>query len=238
MKDTTLVIQGKLTEETYRFYCLIYPGVKKVFSTWVGNESNWANRADIHGPNDIFLRSKIPENHVSCEMNIDLQTISTLMGLRRVKTKYVIKLRGDEWYSNLEVVEKILKEDAQKIYTIPVFFRKWQTIPYHPSDHLMAGTTENMNMMFQNCLLNVLTKNDIGLGYPFPESILAKSYMDEKIGQISDPKEDFKKLFGIIPIDLLRYYKVRVNGMNVTWYSNFDPSNDQSLGSISCIDDL
>ena len=139
------------------------------------------------------------------------------------------------------MVADTLRSDPEKIHTLPVFFRKWDIWPYHPSDHLMAAKTENLKIMFDSCLLNILSGNNIHpKKWPLPsESVIGKSYMDAKIGESENPKEDFKKLFGILPIEMLKYYKVVYNGMNRVWHSNFNPQDDGSWEkSITSMDDL
>jgi hypothetical protein len=249
MKDTTLVIQGALKEETYKFYCSMYPDTPKVFSTWVNNsrEKAWSIKQDLHGPNDLFLENKKPNDHGV--QNINLQTVSTLSGLHAVSTKYAIKLRGDEWYSNLSLVEELVRDNDEKIHTSSAFFRKWDLCPMHPSDHLMASSTKNLTTMFSSCLISIL-KNDF---YPninqcvgvlhhnvpmTPECLLAKAYMDAKLKKKIYSKEEFKNFFDIVPMDQLRYYKITANGIGKTWYSNFNPHDDGSIGSINSIDEL
>jgi hypothetical protein len=247
MKDTTLVIQGAIKEDTYRFYCSFYPDVPKIFSTWDGNsqEKGWTIEQDLHGPNDLFLENKKPNDYGV--QNFNLQVLSTLTGLHEVGTKYAIKLRGDEWYSNLSVVEELVRANEKKIHTISVFFRKWEVCPMHPSDHLMASTTENLVTMFSRCLTNISNnkirpseKECVGLlSFATPmEYGLAKSYMDAKLKKKRYSKEDFRSLFDIVPIEKLKYYKVTANGLGRVWYSNFNPSEDSSFGSINSIDEL
>jgi hypothetical protein len=247
MEDITLVIQGRLLEDTYDFYCTMYPDTKKIFSTWDRNEQEcgWKGVANRHSPNDIFLRNGKPNKfgyyHQDFHKSIEYQLVSTIFGLNSVETRYAIKLRGDEWYSNLNLVADILKYDPERIHTGTVFFRKWSIWPYHPSDHLMAGKTENLKLMFDRCLLNILSGNNIHPSqWPLPsECVLGKSYMDAKIGDSKNPKEDFKKLFGIISMEMLKYYKITYNGMNRVWYSNFDPNDDGCWEkSISSMDEL
>lgn len=252
MKEITLVIQGKISQDSYKFYCHFYPGVRKIFSTWVDNDKTmgWKIGKNMHGPEDLFIESVQPNNLGDHARNLQLQVVSTLTGLNLVKTKYAIKLRGDEWYSNL----CDLDIDWQKIYTVPVFFRKWEIFPFHPSDHLMASKTDNLVGMFTSCLLDIITKKNLHADSSYcvgnncklhpghrmtPECCLAKSYMDFKMQKKSIyTKDDFKNMFDIIPINDLMPYKICMNSKNKVWYSNFDPANDESLGSLSCIEEL
>lgn len=235
MKDTTLLIQGPLKVDTYRFYCHSYPDIPKVFSVWEGNDKTygWTTGREMHGPDDVFVESSYPNDLGAHARSLQLQVVGTLAGLERVKTKYAIKLRGDEWYSNLGSVEERMVANQEKIHCVPVFFRNWGVFPFHPSDHLMASKTDNLRMMFEGSLLRILARFDVFE----PERVLAKAYIDRKIGP-GWQKEDFRRLFDIIPMETLQPYKVSMNTYGRTWYSNFNPHDDGSLGSISSMDEL
>jgi hypothetical protein len=250
MKNTTLVIHGDISENTYEFYCTLYPEVPKIFSTWEENERKmkWRNEAGLHSSVDFFIRSERPERFGIYKMGLELRVVAALLGLERVDTKYCIMLRGDEWYSKLDFVEKILGEEPAKIYTTPVFFRKWEVCPFHIGDHVVAGSTENMRLMFGRTMINMVTKKALNsLGKPMPEAaILGRSYMDAKVGESSDWKRDFANVFGMIPLEKLKYYKVVSDESGMVWYSNFgeeekdfDPAKDGTWErSISRMEDL
>jgi hypothetical protein len=86
------------------------------------------------------------------EQNRYLQFCSTYAGLKEVDTEYVIKLRSDEYYSNLiPAIEKFLK-DPNKILTSNVFFRKTSYLRYHPSDHIIIGKTQFLKEVYKNCV--------------------------------------------------------------------------------------
>lgn len=250
MDNTTFVVQGDLNEDTYRFYCRFYPSVPKVFSVWEDNKGNkeWKDNADIHGPSDFFIRSKKPERFGLYEIGLDRRVVGTLIGLEKVKTKYCVVLRGDEWYSNLAYVGEMMKSYPDRIHTTSMFFRKWETCPFHMGDHLLAGSTENLRLMFGRTMINMVTKNKLNpSGRPLPAAaILGRSYMEAKFVESSDWRGDFAKSFGIVSLDNLRYYKVVSDESGRVWYSNFgeegkdfDPAKDGTWErSISKIEDL
>lgn len=73
---------------------------------------------------------------------------SVYLGLQSCSTPYTIKLRSDEFYSNLEPITSAVKEHKNKLVTTEVFFRNCG-MPYHPSDHIVAGATDVMLEVFQ-----------------------------------------------------------------------------------------
>jgi len=85
------------------------------------------------------------------------------------------------------------------------------------------------------------------LGKPLAEAaILGRSYMDAKVGESSDWKRDFADIFGIIPLEKLKYYKVVSDESGRVWHSDFgeagkgfDPAKDGTWErSISRMEDL
>lgn len=247
MKNTTLLIQGKLNEDTYRFYCHFYRNVPKVFSTWkkslvreewrewpfehMEKKSEKKNDVLYVDKNNIVVENETPPRFYE-RQNFDLQLISTVSGLRYVETEYVVKLRGDEWYSNLETAEEmVLGQD--KIFFAPIFFRSWKDFPFHIGDHLIWGKTPEIKTMFYSCLKAIL-KDRVPVYDKLPEgfiadafvaeSMLGKCYLDSKEGRsisFEEGKAIFKKNFSLIPLDMLKLYKVRTNFLNANWYSNF-----------------
>lgn len=255
MGDTTLLVQGPLMEDTYKFYCRFYPEVPKVFSTWEGNEEQkgWRDRPFEIVKNDhlrmsqvfyvneetIVVKNKIPQRFYT-RQNFDLQLTSTLSGMRFVKTKYVVKLRGDEWYSNLSRVSELILMDDAKIYFTPIFFRKWDFLPFHVSDHLLAGGRQNIKTMFGECLKaifegriplydmeqNELTVPIANISNAYvAESMLGRMYLETKRDSDKDYKTLFKENFGIIQLSDLVPYKLQANYFGKVWYSKFDDCN-------------
>ncbi len=85
--------------------------------------------------------------------NVFYQMYTTLHGMKNVDTKYVVKVRADEYYTDMDaLVEKIKTQDAKKIVTTNTFFRKLSEFPWHPSDHVVGGETQNMKKLFKKGL--------------------------------------------------------------------------------------
>lgn len=227
MDDVSLLIHGPLKEDTYKFYCRFYPEVPKIFSTWEGNEksNDWRYRADLHSSKDVYIKNKSP-NRIGCwERRMELDVVSVLSGLEKVRTGLVIKLRGDEWYSNLHHVYEAMEKDNEKMLMLPVFLKKWEVWPFRISDHLLAGRKSNLELMYETCLINIALGRELDhYCWPLPrQSILAMGYVKKKMRGDMDAKESLKALFGIVDLNKLKYYKVSSENGTESWYSNFKP---------------
>jgi hypothetical protein len=227
MKDTTLLIQGPLKEDTYRFYCKFYATVPKVFSTWKENRlsNNWRLNSHLHSESDEFIESEVPKKTGHGSLRMHLESVLTLAGLDRVKTNYVLRLRGDEWYSNLWRVSDVVRHDKEgKIFMLPIFLKKWHVWPARMSDHMLAGLKQDIKLMYDSCLIGYDWENVFGDCWPLPyQGLLALGYLKKKTGCVSDPKNEFLKMFELIGLDDLKYYKVSSDSGNRCWYSNFNP---------------
>lgn len=217
MEGVTLMIRGPLAEDSRKFYRAFYEHVPKVFSVWEGHDQ------EAEGPQSFVVENERPERFSFYDRDMELDVFATLRGLECVKTEYVIRLKGDEWYSNLNVVAEAMKKEPEKVHIVPVFLKKWDAWPFHLSDHVIAGKTEVVKSMFQRCIINMESGRQMDSGcWPLPfQSILAKGYLDFRKG-LAASKEDFKEFFSILPLDELRFYKISRNNQN--WYSNFKPS--------------
>jgi hypothetical protein len=115
------------------------------------------------------------------------------------------------------------------------------------SDHIIAGTTENIKLLFEKSKynwdtgrLNISKWKIDGVFTRYihthaPEERLTKSYLEAK-----DPdrfeKEDgrvlMKEHFSILDIQLLKPYKVKANLFKVEFKDNFIPEKNFSISHI------
>ena len=98
ISDLTILIQGRCEAEQLQLWIDNYSDWNVIVSTWDDYNLN------LNFPNNWnIIKSEYPIRF--CDMqNIDLQLVSTLNGLKEVQTDYVIKVRGDEFFSNLHLV--------------------------------------------------------------------------------------------------------------------------------------
>ena len=142
MEDCTIIIQGKIEQESYDFYKTKYHNCPVIISTWAGTNIEFSELPK----NFKLLIAPLPSE--SGDQNINYQLVSTLNALDLVKTKYVIKMRGDEYWSYPENIYESIKLEPNKLHCSSVFFRAWQYCEYHMSDHIIAGTTQNLITLF------------------------------------------------------------------------------------------
>jgi len=102
---------------------------------------------------DSLSAKDLYENQIYNYKNCFYQFSSTLTGLRKVKTKYCIKVRSDEAYTNFdEIIKKTLDCKGNKLVTTNTFFRRTKDFPWHPSDHVVSSNTEHMINVFQGSI--------------------------------------------------------------------------------------
>lgn len=221
LENTTVLIQGRANPECLDHYASRY-GPSCIVSTWEGDE------VDPMGMK--MVRSIKPKDFGP--QNSHLQIVSTLAGLRECSTEFVIKVRGDEYFSNLEYIVDELKKTS-KLLTLPIFFRPHNSFPFHPSDHLIAGRNGQLLMMYRNALKNRGLK-----GWPWrqiPEQLLGASYLEgaENINARRLTKEHMRAHFDILELDRMRDYRVSWNGKGMVFYNNFDPKVDKEPGIVN-----
>jgi hypothetical protein len=241
MEDVTVIIQGRLMQDSYDFYIKNYTEYPVIISTWVDNKIDFTNLPQ----NFSVILSPYPDNYGA--QNLHLQIISTLSALEKVKTKYVIKLRGDEYYSNLHYIVNSIKVEPDTIHASSIFFRAWQYAEYHISDHIISGSLQNLLMMFSQTKYNFDTgrvnvskwKKD-GKLFKWvtthaPEERITKSYLNAKEPfrfEKVDGRILMKEYFDILNIDLLQPYKIRANLFKKEWTEGFTPERNFSISTI------
>lgn len=241
MDDVTIIIQGKLEQDSYDFYTKKYDNCNIIISTWVGTSIDFSQLPK----NFKVILSPLPNQ--SGDQNINYQIISTLNALEMVTTKYVIKMRGDEYWSYPENIYQSIKSAPEKLWSSSVFFRAWQYAEYHISDHIMAGTTENLLLLFKaakfnydNNRLNVSKWKVDGKFHKYvkthaPEERLTKSYLEAKDPlrfEKVDGKFLMKEHFDILDINLLKPYKIKANLFKKQWKDDFIPERNFSISTI------
>jgi hypothetical protein len=240
MEDVTVIIQGRLLQETYDFIVKNYRHFPVIISTWVDNQISFKNLP----PNFKVVLSQYPNDFG--DQNFHLQIISTLSGLDMVNTKYVVKMRGDEKWSNPDSIFQTIKYNPKKVWTSSVFFRAWQYSEYHISDHIIAGTTDNLKLMFSESK-KIFDNGDLNLSKwkidgklhkwirtHAPEERITKAYLRAKSSdkfEKVDGRILMKEHFEILDIQMLKPYKIKANLFKVD-YEDFIPENNYSISTI------
>jgi hypothetical protein len=242
MEDVTLIIQGRISLDAFNWWTENYKDLPVIISTWVDTDIDFKDVPK----NFTIILSQYPDEFG--DQNLNLQLVSTLTALERVKTKYVIKMRADEYWSHMDYILNSIKSDSNKIHTSSVFFRAWQYAEYHISDHLIAGTTENLLLMFRQTKYNFDNnkinkskwKHQDGSFWKWghihaPEERITRSYLNckepfryEKV----DGRILMSEHFNILNIDLLHPYKIKANIFQKIWYEDFVPERNFSISNI------
>ena len=223
MKDFTIVVQGAIKKDCAEANIRNALNIPVILSTWIGEEYDGSD-----APKKVIM-SEIPDPRGI--QNFMLQLVSTIEGIKNADTKYVIKVRGDEYYNYNPVVEAIMEDDS-KIYTCPVFFRPFKSWAYHISDHMIAGRTDYMLNMFVNAKERF---EKHGMSHDdCKEWGLTKSHMRnmgfDRFEEHSKGKNKMKSMFGIISMEELKPYKVTCNSCgNRTFVNDFVPGQWNSI---------
>jgi hypothetical protein len=217
LDDTTVVIQGRVDPECIAHYASRY-GPSCIVSTWEGD--------DVDPLGMRMVKSLKPSD--PGPQNSHFQLVSTLAGLRECRTGMVIKVRGDEYFSNLEYIVEEMKK-TMKILTLPIFFRPHSVIPFHPSDHLLAGLRQRLLMMYRSALAHrgLRRWNEI------PEQLLGAAYLEAAEGTQCITKEHMLKHFDILDLERVKDYRISWNVAGRKFYNNFDPKVDGAPGITS-----
>lgn len=223
MKNFSILVQGPIHPNSI-LTAILYEKYNTVISTW---------SADYEKESELFrhickydskiIAKPLPETEdINNIANRYFQFCSLYNGLSIIDTEYVIKLRSDEYYTNLSpIIEKVLI-NPNKLITNDVFFRKSKTYKYHPSDHIIAGKTETLLKVFKQCKEECEKQLKIDI---VPEQHYASTFIEimeqesiKKTDTYSLPSEEklvtelMQKYFDIVPSENLGMFCISKHG--------------------------
>ncbi|GAD80544.1 WavE lipopolysaccharide synthesis family protein [Vibrio ezurae] len=168
-KDISVVVQGPVQalvdrnqEEGITQRCLRsvrehLPGAKIILSTWYDQDLDGLDYDELvlcQDPgHNIRQYNRDGSPHY---FNNNRQIVSTAEGLKKVKTKYAVKLRSDNYLTNNDFVEYQKKYDVfgdahryfnQRVVVSDIFTRKFAkglSVPLHISDFFYFGLTSDL----------------------------------------------------------------------------------------------
>jgi len=239
-KDFTLIIHGPLTIYTmFTLYRYVHDFNIVVVAPKPTTKNNIVKEIDelVSSPEaniSLILYGDVLREEYNNVQNKYLHFFSVNMGLNLANTNYTIKMRSDEFYSNLTPFMESIRKSPEKITTGDVFFRNAK-IPFHPSDHLVGGTTENMRLVFEQAKLMCEIPEDkhddsffkiakTSMLYKTHKIVVAEQYLgmaclkeileiDEVIAD--DLVEHMKDTFNIISSEELGVYRIMFNSKKV-----------------------
>ena len=270
-EDVTIVMQGPListdgTAEGLRYFDNYLSLVDKIIiSTWDNHRNTnsfvgLSNMMDIVDGKDPANKLIASVRRIIGDRNIDLvtdditnynnyynnanvayQSATSLNGLKKVDTKYVIKLRCDEYYTDLSGFIDLMKSAPEKFTTSNFLFNSDMHEQFHPSDHVIGGYTHNILGMFQTALdfckkLSARTgpvhcseldvenyRNIYNNGLVSPEAFLCICFLINKGINIdcSKSKKIMKDNVQLLPLCEMGNFLCKIKGQSVTNYESF-----------------
>lgn len=171
MRDISVVVQGAVHSE-FTPKCLQsirkhLPKAYIILSTWEGTNTEGLDFDEVLFSKDpgAIARMYAPERNIGDNPNnINRQIISTLNGLKHVKTKYALKMRTDFEMRHTEFLKYVCKyekfSNEYRIFkerVISVLGDKPEEKPFFPYDFLFFGLTEDLLKLFD---IPLMTKSD------------------------------------------------------------------------------
>jgi hypothetical protein len=203
--NATIIIQGPTN-----FYKDILnnlsPNQKYIWSTWYDEPKN--NLDEIASKMELITSAK---PSFPCTLNVNLQCLSTLNGIKASKTEFIFKTRGDMIFSNidllLEIIHKFNKEASFLHYGNP---------PKQIADFFFFGSKETA--------LKYWDYQGHDSFYIPPEERLTNNYRN-----IVAPKESFEEF-----VNRFFFFNIYLNNKELDifwlkineWVSNFYKEND------------
>ena len=241
-EDTTIVVQGVLDEvsiDNFKNYKKYADNI--VFSVWDTDEARHllkkvsdeeGVRIALISPHNYILGNKDNDASLDCtyynNANICLQALTTHVGLARVSSKFVIKVRGDESYEDMGGFLRVIKENPEKMTTNNLFFCRDSIEKFHPSDHVIGGTTENIYRTFKRLTTYCFnqkgrSKHDVmkaseigveGLGTMSPETFICLCFLQHKGVKIDadNSVNIMKNNVAMVPCSDMGDFTVKVKG--------------------------
>lgn len=169
MKDCTILLQGRIDKECFNLWVKNHKDSNVVVSVW---EDEDLTKFKIPKKWKVVI-NEYPLFRFREQSNLDYQIITTLKGIQHVDTKWVIKMRTDEYWSNLDKIYTKMLTQPNKLLSGSMYFRKWGLYKFHCSDKIVAGTTDNLRLMFESALHNLqialwdnpIPESQLGLGF-------------------------------------------------------------------------
>lgn len=156
----TLVIQGPVHQNSIYGALNNYKDYTDniIFSHWDNDKDKelLQHLVDAEVPHRVLENKFIKANlNTFNGQNVYYQIYTTLVGLKHVTTEYVLKLRSDQWFGNLEPMFKAVLEHPEKYVCANFHFRPDKFLKYHAADKLIGSRTLNLLGTFQKALHRV-----------------------------------------------------------------------------------
>lgn len=147
MDEFSIVVQGRLNScslsrlQKYTKYGPV------IYSYRDDDDTSILENYNCSGVTFVTYPKEILDTTFNC-FNTYYQCNSTLQGLLKVQTKYVIKLRSDNFIGNLLPLMEAVLENPDKYVCTNIYFRPDIVQKFCPSDQIIAGRTDLLTKCF------------------------------------------------------------------------------------------
>jgi hypothetical protein len=100
-------------------------------------------------PHKLVTNTFHKEYNVYHNQNVYYQVYTSLRGMQKVTTPYVLKMRTDQWYGNLVPMFEAVRKYPNKYVCANLHFRPESLVKYHGSDKLIGSNTADMLKTFE-----------------------------------------------------------------------------------------
>lgn len=220
--DITVVLQGPITQETplaIESIHKILQGAKTILSTWEGSTLNGINTDQTIFNKDPGNFPFSNEKNPPRMNNANRQLVTTIAGLKAVKTKYAIKMRTDNILIHTKFLD-LFKKDFQYneqfkflekrvvLCGIGMSNPKITRVPWYFSDWFYFGLTTDLLKIWDHPLQIESEHKDYFIKYPenqknhilshclsrfATEQYIGSSFVKKYYPILFDHGQDFKK---------------------------------------------
>jgi len=223
-----LIIQGNIIPECIDKYIELYYNSfdEIIISSYPHDHLNTIQ-------NRLLDKIKVVYNSRECNgyynfQNLYYHALNTLNGLKESKSDYCLKVRGDEFYSNLDKYDY----NRSKMFVNNTFFSP--NVKYHISDHIIGTDreifTKFMQIIVDKCMDNTYKYPDNINFYGGAEVTMFKEYLNVIN---ADPTPEWKDLINthidISYVEDLEPLRVTFNSAGLVYRSANDYYNSPSI---------
>lgn len=156
MTDVTFIIQGPYYSDHLRMIVELKQRGKVILSCYM---SDYEKITSPHLYDSIILNDFPNCEGIYNYRNVYHQVRTTLRAVKHVETEYVVKFRGNAYFSNIKYIVDLIHTNPQKLTISPFHINPvW---PYQLSDHIIGGTTKTIQSMFECANQMILQKDFI-----------------------------------------------------------------------------
>ncbi len=223
--DVTILVQGPRHPRGMAMLDTYTKLGKVIVSTWSHPEVTELDTRD-----DIFvIAPDFEQPRCFNRGNVYLQALTTYYGLRFVETPWVVKVRFDESFSNLQPFIDSMKANREKLTCTNAYMGKGYSL--NMSDHIIGGEWVDMLGTFTRAKVTCEHKQEwpdkfpprgehFGLPVEFviTETILFTSYLAHKAVPLTqsydEQRKQMREHLNIVPVDLLGEFLIACNNNN------------------------